>query len=128
MIYRHKKTGTLYNHVAYGRDCTNGERDGTRVVIYKPRDGGATYVRDYAEHLERFDPADDEEFGIERDIAGLARPIQSCPRKIIQIAVTAVADEEDTLYALCDDGTVWWTIPAAMPWRKVRDIPQEEQP
>lgn len=68
MIYRHKKTGTLYRHVAYGRDCTNGERDGTRVVIYKPLDGGATYVRDYMEHLEKFELADDEEFGIEREL------------------------------------------------------------
>lgn len=57
MIYRHKKTGNLYRHVAYGRDCTNGERDGTRVVIYRPVSsaGGATYVRDYAEHMEKFE-------------------------------------------------------------------------
>ncbi len=62
MIYRHKKTGTLYRHVAYGRDCTNGERDGTRVVIYRPLGGNgtATYVRDYNEHMEKFEMLDDD--------------------------------------------------------------------
>lgn len=53
-------------------------------------------------------------------------------RKIIQITATSVEDESDILYALCDDGTLWWTNPMWVGgndiWRKVRDIPQEGQP
>ncbi len=53
-------------------------------------------------------------------------------RRIIQIAATTVEDEADILYALCDDGTLWWTNPIWVGerdvWRKVRDIPQEETP
>lgn len=51
-------------------------------------------------------------------------------RKIIQITATSVEDEADILYALCDDGTLWWTHPMWVgekdTWIKVRDIPQEE--
>ena len=56
---------------------------------------------------------------------------QDNSRKIIQITATAVAGEADILYALCDDGTLWWTEPRWVGkddvWRKVRDIPQEDE-
>ena len=54
--YRHKKTGNIYVHLAYGTDCTDGERDGTRVVIYRPAFNWETvYVRLQAEHDEKFE-------------------------------------------------------------------------
>ena len=60
------------------------------------------------------------------------RKVSEISRKIIQITATAVDDiaEADILYALCDDGTVWWTRPLWAgehdTWRKIHDIPQEE--
>lgn len=52
-------------------------------------------------------------------------------RKIVQIAATAdPGATSDLLYALCDDGTLWWIEPQLRGdkdiWRKVRDVPQEE--
>lgn len=52
-------------------------------------------------------------------------------RKVIQIAATAdPGATSDLLYALCDDGTLWWIEPQLRGdkdiWRKVRDVPQEE--
>lgn len=55
MLYRHKKTGVVYRHLAVAVDCTN-VRDGTLVVIYCPLDDEHTiYVREQSEHEERFD-------------------------------------------------------------------------
>lgn len=61
MRYRHLKTGTLYQHLAIGVDCTNA-RDGTLMVIYCPLDDDRTiYVRDQAEHETRFEMLNDGE-------------------------------------------------------------------
>lgn len=55
MLYKHKKTGNLYRHLAFGVDCTI-ERDGTPVVLYQPiHNSGAVYVRTQAEHEEKFE-------------------------------------------------------------------------
>lgn len=57
---------------------------------------------------------------------------ENTTRKIIQIAATSVEDEADIVYALCDDGSLWWTHPHWIgeqdTWRKASDIPQEETP
>jgi hypothetical protein len=56
MLYRHRKTGTIYRWLAAGVDCTNS-RDGTAVVIYCPDDDAHTiYVRDRAEFEANFAP------------------------------------------------------------------------
>lgn len=52
-------------------------------------------------------------------------------RKIIQITVSAVPDECDTLYALCDDGSLWtlWRGDLKGPkWERMSDIPQDPNP
>ena len=54
--YRHKKSGRFYYVIGDGVDCTN-TRDGTRVVIYIPEVGRAYYVRELAEFLNKFEPA-----------------------------------------------------------------------
>ena len=47
------------------------------------------------------------------------------PRKVRQIAV-GLAD--GTLYALADDGSLWWSDPrgAAKGWRQVQPLPEAE--
>jgi hypothetical protein len=48
-------------------------------------------------------------------------------RKITQITVTGNEEGEDTLYALCDDGSVWVLfIPIGGPgkWLRLPDMPQ----
>ena len=57
MLYRHTKTGNIYRHLAFGRDCTN-DRDGTLVewathtaTLRDPETGQCAYfipVRDKA--------------------------------------------------------------------------------
>jgi hypothetical protein len=55
MLFRHRKTGKMYRHLAHGTDCTNS-RDGTSVVVYCPDDNEHTiYVRDTAEFHEKFE-------------------------------------------------------------------------
>ncbi len=55
-------------------------------------------------------------------------------RKITQITATAEPGSgSDLLYALCNDGTLWWIAPqisglAGNDWRRVQDIPQEDNP
>ncbi len=51
-------------------------------------------------------------------------------RKVVQIATTQeVSTASNLLYALCDDGSLWWITPQRQgwqtTWRKVCDIPQE---
>ena len=54
-----------------------------------------------------------------------AAPPEPEPRKITQITVS---DESDgaTLYAVCNDGTVWFRFPILpdRPWRQLPPIPQ----
>jgi hypothetical protein len=51
-------------------------------------------------------------------------------RKVIQIAAAAYGVGEqiggvDTVYALCDDGSVWWYEFASHPeWSRMKPIPQ----
>jgi hypothetical protein len=44
-------------------------------------------------------------------------------RKIIQISASALNDGNDVLYALCDDGTVWYTCDDKN-WIQLAEIPQ----
>lgn len=59
-IWRHKKTGRLYELLSHVVDCTNS-RDGTRAVVYS---GLVTpsvpqYVREWAEFQEQFERVTD---------------------------------------------------------------------
>ena len=47
-------------------------------------------------------------------------------RRVIQIAVApAFEDSPEYVYALCDDGTMWWLPgPVAEAWRGIPDVPQ----
>ena len=48
-------------------------------------------------------------------------------RKVVQIVATAEQGAgSDLLYALADDGTMWWIAPqsADSTWMRVKDIPQ----
>ncbi len=56
-------------------------------------------------------------------------------RKIVQITASAGTDQAgefaETLYALADDGTLWysngvspWLAPAATPWNQLKPLPQ----
>lgn len=53
-------------------------------------------------------------------------------RKIIAIATRSGSEAEDhcswlpTLYALCDDGTVWKQFPDEDTWHPIAPIPQPE--
>ncbi len=52
-------------------------------------------------------------------------------RKIIQIS--AIPDSENNLsgvFALCDDGTLWWSAVTddSGAWIRLRDIPQDRRP
>ena len=49
-------------------------------------------------------------------------------RKIIQISVTSsYRGNIENIIALCDDGTLW-NKQEGVPWFRLGDIPQEEQP
>lgn len=55
MLYRNKKTGKIYRHLAVGVDTTN-ERDGLFVVIYCPDDNEhSIYVRERDEFYRKFE-------------------------------------------------------------------------
>ena len=55
MIYKNKKTGNLYRHLASGIDATN-ERDGLLVVVYCPCDNEhSIYVRADTEFHQKFE-------------------------------------------------------------------------
>ena len=52
-------------------------------------------------------------------------------RKIVQIAISHLLraeDDTDSLYALCDDGTLWfnsWEEGTLMEWERLKAIPQD---
>lgn len=65
------------------------------------------------------------EYLIQRMIAEAKTP-QS--RKVVQIAVAPAAlSGSDLLYALADDGTVWWVAPQLIDnnWKRIKDIPND---
>jgi hypothetical protein len=51
-------------------------------------------------------------------------------RKIIQIAATASGDDPDTVYALCDDGSLWMMLLMGVPgewvWERFPEVPAKE--
>lgn len=49
-------------------------------------------------------------------------------RKIIQIQTTPAPNDEsdDSIYALCNDGTVWWWTAEAFHWVAIPEIPQPD--
>ena len=50
-------------------------------------------------------------------------------RKIVQITVTTSQENDDCLYALCDDGTVWrLDVVAPMSWELLPRIPVDVPP
>jgi len=56
-LWRHLKKGTLYEVTARAKDCTNA-RDGTPTVVYRSADDPSlVFVRDEAEFLTKFEPA-----------------------------------------------------------------------
>jgi hypothetical protein len=51
------------------------------------------------------------------------------PRKIVQITAATAGDggeQWSVVYALCDDGTVWWKSSPSGRWEQIRDIPQPQ--
>ena len=55
MLYKNKKTGKIYKHLAIGIDKTNS-RNGELVVIYCPDDNEHTiFVREQSEFEEKFE-------------------------------------------------------------------------
>lgn len=46
-------------------------------------------------------------------------------RKIVQIATSDEPNESETLYALCEDGAVFWTGTLGDQWQLVGPIPQD---
>ena len=55
-IWRHKKTGNLYELLSHVVDCTNS-RDGTRAVVYcgLVNPSVPQYVREWTEFQEKFE-------------------------------------------------------------------------
>ena len=50
-------------------------------------------------------------------------------RKVIQIVNSAVPEESGFLYALCDDGTMWYCACVSLPhWTQITDVPQPDPP
>jgi len=57
---------------------------------------------------------------------------QNMPRKIIQIAADSSSSSAGnaffaSIYALCDDGTVWDFIFQERKWTRIPDVPQENE-
>ena len=58
MLYRNKKTGDTYRHLAHAIDATN-QRHGAPLVVYCPDDNEhSIFVRDAAEFERKFKPID----------------------------------------------------------------------
>jgi hypothetical protein len=55
MIYRLKKSGSLYRVICRATDCTNA-RHGTDVVVYARESDSAVFTRDADEFREKFEP------------------------------------------------------------------------
>lgn len=50
-------------------------------------------------------------------------------RKIIQIqAIPTPNDEIESIYVLCNDGTVWWRTPRLEQWVQLPEVPQPVAP
>lgn len=61
MLYKNKKTGNIYRHLAFGINATN-KVDGQKVVIYCPDNNEHTiFVREEKEFFETFDIVYEEE-------------------------------------------------------------------
>ena len=54
-FYIHVKTGNVYSVSKRIPDCTNGERDGSMMVVYNSMDTGESYTRLESEFLEKFE-------------------------------------------------------------------------
>jgi hypothetical protein len=56
ILYRHLKTGKVYRYVWTCIDATNGDRDGTMVVVYQPHPpaSGKVFVREEREFYAKF--------------------------------------------------------------------------
>jgi hypothetical protein len=49
------------------------------------------------------------------------------PRKVVQIATSRAADAGANLFALADDGTIWWQDPIVDPaWTPIAALPAAE--
>jgi hypothetical protein len=64
MIYRHNKTGNLYQFLGIAIDCTNS-RNGTRVVFYvrepvEDLTNTKIFVREESEFFEKFAKVESE--------------------------------------------------------------------
>jgi hypothetical protein len=58
MLYRHIKSGTLYQVIEDNVvDATNGEHK-KAMVLYKHVDAEQLYVRDWVEFMEKFEKVD----------------------------------------------------------------------
>jgi hypothetical protein len=56
MLYKHRKSGNLYRHLAVARDTTDG-RGEALVVVYCPNDDEHTvFVREQREFETKFAP------------------------------------------------------------------------
>lgn len=56
MIWRHIKTGNLYEVLCIARDCTNGDRDGKEAVVYRRQgDTSQQFVRERGEFEQKFE-------------------------------------------------------------------------
>lgn len=72
-----------------------------------------------------------------RDCPGIACPQESVMRKIIQITATTMVTEgftpSDSVYALCDDGSVWvyavtkFDFDESRTWYRMPPIPQDSE-
>lgn len=51
-------------------------------------------------------------------------------RKPIQIAAFAGSEDSyETVYVLCNDGTVWWyDFGTGKKWHRMKDVPQDDDP
>lgn len=55
MLFKHKKTGKLYRHMAFATDATNS-RDGLNVVVYCEEDNPqSVFVRETSEFFDKFE-------------------------------------------------------------------------
>ncbi|MDZ4726133.1 MAG: hypothetical protein SH817_08245 [Leptospira sp.] len=51
-LAKHNKTGNIYRVIGEAKNCTNGENDGQRMILYTFED--LIFVREKSEFLEKF--------------------------------------------------------------------------